>query len=83
VVISINPNERIKKVATADYNGDVSMKECAANARLIAAAPELLEAAIDVDRMLDLGQWTTDQYSRLAKLRSAIAKATATNGITA
>lgn len=50
-----------------------------ANARLIAAAPDLLSAAQDVVKMLDMGQWTTAQYSRLVELAKACAKATTPN----
>ena len=55
------------------------MEERAANACLIAAAPELLSAAQDVVKMLDMGQWTTSQYSRLVELAKACAKATTPN----
>ena len=47
--------------------------EVAANARLIAAAPELLEALIDASLALRIGHRTT--YA-LEKARAAIAKAT-------
>ena len=50
-----------------------------ADANLIAAAPELLSAAQDVVKMLDMGQWTTAQYSRLVELAKACAKATTPN----
>lgn len=52
-----------------------------ANARLIAAAPELLAAAVRADRELsrlskELGDWNASEQKTLCNLRDAIAKAT-------
>jgi len=53
-----------------DGNQSITKEECKTNARLIAAAPELLEALID--------SWnpTISSAEREAKARAAIAKAT-------
>lgn len=52
--------------------GWVGLREAEANARLIAAAPELLEALIDCRRALELAGATGE----LAVVDAAIAKAT-------
>lgn len=52
---------------------------CEANARLAAAAPELLEALRDTARILDAVRYSAglgkNQLERLAKAKAAIAKA--------
>ena len=51
--------------------------DCAANARLIAAAPDLLAALIDVHAKLDSLNWTTPEINQILEAaRAAIAKAT-------
>lgn len=54
-------------------------QELAANARLIAAAPDLLEAAIQAEKVIDI-LWVSHHSNRtdaaLDLLRAAIAKAT-------
>ena len=54
---------------------DEENKEEAANARLIAAAPELLNCCMDVLRIMDLKPTYTNQYQR-NKIEDAIRKAT-------
>ena len=56
-------------IATVNYTN--SINETNANARLIAAAPELLEALIDCRRTLEIANFTQE----LAVVNAAIAKA--------
>lgn len=67
---------------TVEY-GVVPEPEAAANARLIAAAPDLLEALVDtLDSYVslvecgDCGSWDPEQEDHVRKARAAIAKAT-------
>ena len=63
-----------KTIALIPYY-DKENKEEAANARLIAAAPELLNCCMDVLRIMDLKPTYTNQYQR-NKIEDAIRKAT-------
>lgn len=58
-------------VAVAVHNGDVLPPEPEANARLIAAAPDLLAVAQKV-----VNNWGDLHHKDLMQLRAAIAKAT-------
>ncbi len=78
---SIDPNDKDGCFVTADcdglrvadcYNGERQLDdECAANAKLISAAPELLEAIKEICCAADEGNAVT-----LIKARAALAKAT-------
>lgn len=70
---------KIANVITPDYDDgkEREAKETRANARLIAAAPELLEAAVDlVSRDFGSEGWDEACEQAALKLRAAIAKAT-------
>lgn len=65
---------KIANVITPTYDGvdKREAEETRANARLIAAAPELLEALIDCRRALEIANFTQE----LAVVNAAISKAT-------
>ena len=69
-------------ICQVPYGGkDEPLSKAIANARLIAAAPELLEAAQDFDkfarlRELELGSISPEMHAAIEKARAAIAKAT-------
>ncbi len=69
--ISCDNKRDYKQLAESCHYGNVSKNEAEANAHLIAAAPELLEAAIRVI------EWTNENISKtkFAILRQAINKA--------
>ena len=68
----------------ADYPNKSGYEQCAANARLIAAAPDLLEELREVEKHLQSyvdaieygGGAASKSSERLASVRAAIAKAT-------
>ena len=88
VVTHLGADGRRYEVAAVegDYNDPDQWPVMEANARLIAAAPDLLEAAkqalwhigSDDDRlaMADADKWKTDEWQAAGLLRAAIAKAT-------
>lgn len=53
-----------------------ALGDCNANARLIAAAPELLEACQTLATLLDAGDWFATGRLAVKQARAAIAKAT-------
>ena len=69
------PNPKIKKPFMPTQLADVraDCKEGKANAKLISAAPDLLEALKDIVQTLEFTRW---QYSSLDAAREAITKAT-------
>lgn len=79
-------------VCNATWLGDVRIDELRANARLIAAAPELLEALQSSEKkivaMFDaISRGSGEDFSKndpdVLKIRAAIAKATVATGATA
>jgi hypothetical protein len=68
---------KIANVLTPVYDGSLEREteETRANARLIAAAPELLEALIECEYMIDHCLFGCDAENAKAKARAAIAKA--------
>lgn len=68
----------IANIQSCDHIGGISREEAAANARLIAAAPDLLSAAKGLLALLDDGTCTADpEESEISFARAAIAKAQA------
>lgn len=61
------------RVARCDFDGDFGHPECAANARLIAAAPDLLEAVKEFCRRVEAGE--VRSIKSYAIFKAAIAKA--------
>lgn len=80
-IVATNPHQWIADVVIDHDNGDKSAAEQAANARLIAAAPELLEALKAITDCWGLGYDLDDKFCEqvadfMAEGRAAIAKAT-------
>lgn len=80
--------ERINGISNASYSdrvcenlGDINLPGPAANAKLIIAAPKLLEAARNAEAVLARGKWLDTspdpEAVALRELRAAIAEATA------
>lgn len=68
----------IGPVCNATWLGENKMEELRANAKLIAAAPDLLEALCGLVGCIDHGSDNPEQ--KLKKARAAIAKATPQHG---
>lgn len=63
-------------VADCDGKGDIARQgECQANARLIAAAPDLLDALVALSGALQTYVNGTEDWPELMQARAAIAKA--------
>lgn len=68
--------QRYDVAAVCDWGQEEPVSpENDANARLISAAPDLLEAAEKALAMTERESWGTDRLSVLSQLRAAIAKA--------
>jgi hypothetical protein len=65
----------IADVSTMSFPGQPIPKEALANARLIAAAPELLEDGADLLASLDPDTLNPEQFNAWCALQAAIAKA--------
>lgn len=68
-------NSESKHIAMVNYCSDVFGDEHKANAHLIAAAPELLEALIEMQRNGRKQGWSDKYESSMEKTRLAISKA--------
>lgn len=74
-LITVAINSGYKHVAVVNLSDKVNKDESNANAHLIAAAPELLEALIEMQRNGRKQGWDDKYESSMEKTRLAIAKA--------